>query len=163
MTQNRTVQYKLLSNQCFVLVAWQICAIVLCIAGSICALIVQEFGATIPIFMLSMCYLLIFLTNVWWWPKSEVSWLKYLLIAFSCFAGDWTGVMAYNTTSLASAMLLVTTVVFWVAPFSFLVYGRRLSKQKFFAILVATAMPDRLSLAIDGWHMYVDINISSSS
>ena len=33
----------------------------------------------------------------------------------------------------------------------------------YFAAATAAAIPDQLSLAIEGWQIYVDINISSSS
>ena len=128
---------KVLGNQCGVLAAWQLCAIVLCAAGTMCTLIVVDFGETIPLLMLAECYFLLLIFNVWWWPKSDVSWWKYCLIAICGLLGDWTGVMAYNMTSLSSAMLLVTTVIFWVAPLSFFVFGRKINWKQLIAILIA--------------------------
>ena len=128
---------RLLKNQCSVLVAWQICPIIVCIAGTNCTLLVNNFGQTIPLFMLAISYFLILIFNVWWWPASDVSWWKYMLIAFCGLAGDWTAILAYNTTSLASAMLLVSTAIFWVAPLSFFAFGRKINWKQFLAILLA--------------------------
>ena len=128
---------KLLGSQCGVLVAWQLCAIVVCLSGTMCTLIVESFGQTIPLLMLAITYFLILICNVWWWPPSDVSWWKYMLIAICGLGGDWTAVLAYNTTSLASAMLLVTTVIFWVAPLSYFVFHRKINWKQFIAILIA--------------------------
>ena len=130
---------KVLGNLCGVLVAWQVCAIVLTTAGTLCTLIAMDYVETIPLLMLSESYFLIFIFNVWWWPKSDVSWWKYCLIAICGLLGDWTGVMAYNLTSLASAMLLNTTVIFWVAPLSFFVFKRKINWKQLIAILIAAA------------------------
>ena len=128
---------RILNSQCAVLAAWQVCAIIVCMSGTMCTLLVDNFGQTIPLFMLAISYFLILICNVWWWPSSDVSWWKYMLIAVCGLAGDWTAVLAYNTTSLASAMLLVTTVIFWVAPLSFFVFRRKINWKQFIAILLA--------------------------
>ena len=81
-------------------------------------------------------YGILFVSHIWRFQKSEVSWFYYILVsAFNC-AGDVTAIYAYNTTSLASAMLLTTTVIFWVAPLSFFVLKRRLSVVQMLSLVV---------------------------
>lgn len=128
---------KLLGGKCGQIIAWQLCSIIMFLSGTVCTFIVQDFGRTIPLLMLSITYFLILIINVWWWPKSEVSWWKYILIAICGLGGDWTAVLAYNTTSLASAMLLITTVIFWVAPLSYFVLGRKITILQGLSILIA--------------------------
>ena len=132
-----TILDKLLGGTCNQLVAWQICAIIVCLSGTVCTLLVEKFERTIPLLMLSITYFIVFITNVWWWPHSDISWWKYLLIAICGLGGDWTAVLAYNKTSLASAMLLVTTVIFWVAPLSYFVFGRKCNWKQVLAIFIA--------------------------
>ena len=128
---------KILENKWIALIAWQICSLIVCFAGTICSLIVSINNETIPLLMLAMTYFIILLSNVWWWPSSDISWWKYFLVAFFGVIGDWTSVMAYNMTSLASAMLLGTTVVFWVAPLSYFVFKRKINWKQFLSMLLA--------------------------
>ena len=128
---------KILENKWISLIAWQICSLIVCFAGTICSLIVSINNETIPLLMLAMTYFIILLSNVWWWPSSDISWWKYFLVAFFGVIGDWTSVMAYNMTSLASAMLLGTTVVFWVAPLSYFVFKRKINWKQFLSMLLA--------------------------
>jgi len=126
----------LLSAKWGPIVAWQVCSLDLCLIGSICSFIVKLYGSTIPLLMLSLAYLFLFIFNIWWYPKSDTPWWKYIIVAVAGLMGDYSAVEAYNTTSLASAMLIVTTVVFWVAPLSFFILGRKISKVQIMSIFL---------------------------
>ena len=138
-----------LQNKWVVLIAWQVCSLVVCLTGTMCTLIVSKNGETIPLLMLAMTYFIIFITNVWWWPRSDISWWRYLVVSVFGLVGDWTAVLAYNKTSLASAMLFATTVIFWVAPLSYFVFKRKINWKQFLAILLA-AIGISLVLVADG-------------
>ena len=115
---------------------WQVLAVILCGGGTVVSYTSSIYGEFIPILSLSICYFIIFITNVWWWPHSDSPWWTYFLVALCCLGGDVSGIFAYNYTSLASAMLLVTTVIFWVAPIAYFVFGRKINWKQFMAMIL---------------------------
>ena len=123
-------------NRFVVAISWQICSLVMCASGIICNYLSIYYIRTIPFLMLSITYTILFLVSVWKVPKSETSWWKYFFVSAMIIIGDYTAVEGYNSTSLTSSLLLVTTVVFWVAPLSYLVFGRKINIFQFGAILL---------------------------
>ncbi|OHT05889.1 Integral membrane protein [Tritrichomonas foetus] len=130
---------KILSTKKWaVLIAWQVCSIIMCGCGTICHYLATYYHETIPFLMMAGCYIILLLTSCWRVPKrSKISWWKYLLTSVTLSIGDYVAVLGYNTTSLSSSMLLVTTVVFWVAPLSYYVFGRKINIYQFGAIFLA--------------------------
>lgn len=115
---------------------WQVLALILCGAGTVVSYTCTIYGEFISILALAICYFIIFITNVWWWPKSKTPWWSYFLVALFCLGGDISGVFAYNYTSLASAMLLATTVIFWVAPIAYFVFHRKVNWKQMIAMIL---------------------------
>ena len=76
------------------------------------------------------------LMHVWSRPKSKDKWGGNIIVSLLNLGGDIASVYAYTMTSLSSAQLLVTTVVFWVAPLSFFLFKRKLSIAQIFSILL---------------------------
>ena len=101
------------------LILWQLCSILLCSVNVINTILSHENQHTLPFFQMTLTYFLLFIIFIWKFTKNEISWLKYLIVSIFNILGDTTSIMAYNTTSLSSAMLLGTTVIFWVAPLSY--------------------------------------------
>ncbi|OHT12618.1 Integral membrane protein [Tritrichomonas foetus] len=128
---------KLLRSKWGQLIGWQICSILICGSGTMCTYIARNFEMTIPLLMLSMTYFIIFLFSCWRIPKTDVPKWRYFVISLGLIAGDYTAVTAFNTTSLASAMVFVTTVIFWVCPFAYFFFGRKVSLIQFFAIILS--------------------------
>ena len=60
-----------------------------------------------------------------------------MVVAVVSVAGDYTAVLAYNKTSMATALLLSTTIVFWCVPLAFLVFRRKITVWQGLAILLA--------------------------
>ena len=106
---------------------WQICSIDLTIIGTICSYLVIYYLTTIPLLMLCGAYFFLFIFHVFNPPKSNAPWWKYIIVSIAGLLGDYTAIQAYNKTSLASAMLLITTVIFWVAPLSYFILKRKIS------------------------------------
>lgn len=131
--------HQLLQNKYVVLIAWQVACLILTSGGTICSVLALYYGSTITLLMLAMSYFNIFIVNCFWWPRSSTPWWKYIVIAVAGFAGDWTGVLAYNYTSLATAIVLCTTVVIWVAPLAYFVVGRKVNWKQGLAILIGIA------------------------
>jgi drug/metabolite transporter (DMT)-like permease len=130
---------QLFAKRWFVLVAWHLGSILLCGLNVFNALLASANGHTLPFLQLAATYTLVLLMHVWRYSKSDISWLKYIIVSIFSGAGDALAIYAYNTTSLSSAMLLSTTVVFWVAPLTFLVLGRARSVVQVSSIFVGFA------------------------
>lgn len=128
----------LLSHKWAVLTAWQVCAVDICVYASLCTGIVELYGSSVPFFMVTLAYTSMLLVSMWKVPKAKEtsSWYGYLAVALLTIAGDYTAVLAYNMTSMATALVLSTTVVFWVAPISFFVFKRKLSIWQWMAIFI---------------------------
>lgn len=127
---------RLLSKKWAVLIAWQVVSLLLCCGGTVCSYIATYYVNTIPLLMMCIGYTILLLVSFWRVPKTDIAWWRYLIVALLLLAGDYTGIQAYNTTSLASAMLLVTTVSFWVAPVAWFILKRKITLIQFFAILL---------------------------
>lgn len=130
---------RILGNIWGVMVGWQVCAIILSGAGTVLSFQYQVSGDTIPILTLFCCYVIMFLGSVWFWKPSKTPWWTWIIVGVCGVCDDWTAVAAYNYTSLASAMLLVTTVIFWVAPISYFVFGRKINWIQGIAMVIACA------------------------
>lgn len=118
---------RLLEHKWFVLFMWQVCSVLLCAMNVCCTLLVNESNETLPFLQLTVAYALLSIGHGWRWRKSEVQWWRYFIVAVLNCAGDGFSVISYNTTSLSSSMLLVTTVIFWVVPLSYLAFKRKFS------------------------------------
>lgn len=127
---------NLLHKKWAVLIAWQIVSLLLCGGGTLCSFISYYYQNTIPLLMMAIGYTLLLFVSCRNVPKTDIAWRRYLVVALLLVAGDYSGIKAYNTTSLASAMLLVTTVSFWVAPIAWFVLKRKITLIQFFAILL---------------------------
>ncbi|KAH0785177.1 Integral membrane protein [Histomonas meleagridis] len=119
-----------------VLIAWQLTSVVLCSAGTMCTYISIKFGTTIPFLMVFITYVFLLISSCWKLPKAETSWWRFLVVAIATICGDYTGVRAYSSTSLSSALTLCTTTIFWVVPLSYFVFGRKINLKQFFAIIL---------------------------
>lgn len=128
---------RILGNVWGVMAGWQVCALILCGGGTVLSYTAAHYNTTIPLLQLAMSYFITLFCNIWWWPKSRSPWWSYFLVAVMCFAGDWTAVVAYNNTSLSAAMLLGTTVIFWVAPIAYFVFGRKVTWIQILAMFLA--------------------------
>ncbi|OHS93585.1 Integral membrane protein [Tritrichomonas foetus] len=118
----------------FVLIVWQLMSMLLTAINVINTLLADRNGSTLPLLQLCITYSLLLFTHVWRFERSEISWIPYLIVSVFNFVGDTTAIVAYNTTSLSSAMLLTTTVVFWVTPLSFFFLKRKYSLVQLFSI-----------------------------
>lgn len=119
-----------------VLLLWQLCSILLCAMNVINSILSKKNGKTLPFFQMALTYFLLFLIFIWNFRKNEISWLKYLIVVIFNILGDTSSIMAYNTTSLSSAMLLGTTVIFWVAPLSYIFMKRFFSTLQILSLFV---------------------------
>ncbi|OHT16876.1 Integral membrane protein [Tritrichomonas foetus] len=128
---------RILRRRWVVLIAWQVCSLFLCAIGTICSYVALHYNETIPLLMMSVTYLILFFSSMWKVPKAEISWWRYLVVSGCVVGGDYTAIQAYNNTSFSSALLLLTTVVFWVAPLSFIIFRRKITIFQFFAILLS--------------------------
>ena len=126
LESNKCIPF-LFGKRWFVLIMWQVMSVLLTVINVINTLLADRNGSTLPFLQLCITYSLLFLTYVWQWEKSEMSWIPYFIVSFFNFVGDSTAIVAYNTTSLSSAMLLTTTVVFWVTPLSYFILKRKYS------------------------------------
>lgn len=128
----------LLSHKSAVLAAWQLCALDLCAFTTACTGIVTLAGYSIPFFMASLSYTLILLLSCWNVPKAkdESKWYGYIAVAVLTITADYSAIQAYNMTSMSSAMLLLTTNAFWVAPISFFAFKRQYTIWQWLSILI---------------------------
>jgi drug/metabolite transporter (DMT)-like permease len=91
---------------------------------------------TLPFLQLGISYTFLLLLHVKRYQSSDLPWLGYIVTTIFGCAGDACAIYSYNTTSLSSAMLLSTTVVFWVAPLDFFIQKRRISIAQGIALLI---------------------------
>jgi drug/metabolite transporter (DMT)-like permease len=59
------------------------------------------------------------------------------VVAVFTIAGDYTAIVAYEKTSMASVLMFITTGVFWVAPMAYCVFGRKMSIWQVLACFLA--------------------------
>lgn len=135
LESNKCIPF-LFGKRWFVLIMWQVMSVLLTVINVINTLLADRNGSTLPFLQLCITYSLLFLTYVWQWEKSEMSWIPYFIVSFFNFVGDSTAIVAYNTTSLSSAMLLTTTVVFWVTPLSYFILKRKYSIIQLISIVI---------------------------
>ena len=127
---------SLCEHKWVVLLSWQLCSMILCSIGSICTYLSTYNNTTLPCLMLTITYFFLFLSSVYPFPKSDISWWRYILVGATCIGGDFLALLSYNYTSLASALLLVTTVIFYVAPLSYFVFKRKVSLWQIIGIIL---------------------------
>ncbi|OHT13365.1 Integral membrane protein [Tritrichomonas foetus] len=127
---------RLLQKKWAVLIAWQVISLFLCLGATICSFIATYYATTIPLMMMAIGYTLLLCISCWRVPKTEIAFWRYSIVAILLVAGDYTGIQAYNMTSLASALLFVTTVSFWTAPVAWVILKRKITVVQFFAILL---------------------------
>ena len=119
------------------LIAWQILSILSCCSGTICNVIAMYYETTIPLLMLSIEYTTILLASCWKVPKSNTPMWRYFVLSVCSLSGDYLSVLAFNNTSLGSAVVLINTMLFWVAPLAFFIFHRKLTIMQVFAIFLS--------------------------
>lgn len=127
---------RIFQKRWVVIISWQVLSLILCMANLFNTLLANRFNGTLPFFQLALNYTLLIILHTWRMHKAETSWIKYIILAIFNVGGDIFAIYAYNTTSLSSAMLLSTTVIFWVAPLSCLILHQCISFLQFISILV---------------------------
>lgn len=128
---------RLFSRKWVVLIAWQVCSLFLCSIGTICSYLSIKYTCTIPLLMMSITYIILLCFSAYRVPKTEISWWRYLVVSVCAVSGDYTAIKAYDTTSFSSALIFITTVVFWVAPLAYFVFGRKINWIQFLAIVIS--------------------------
>jgi len=125
-----------MAKKWFVMLSWQGCSVILCVIAAICTVLARKNGRTLPITQLMVTYSILCVKSLCGGAISGIPWGRYFILAVLNFAGDISMIYAYTLTSLSSSMLLATTVIFWVAPLSYFVFGRVLSWQQVFSIFM---------------------------
>jgi drug/metabolite transporter (DMT)-like permease len=128
---------QLLQKPVNVLLAWQVVSVCLTIAATMTSLLIDRFGGSLPCLMVTCTYAILLLGSVWRFPRSEASWKGYLSVAALTVLGDYTGLLAYEKTSMASALLFNTTCIFWVPPLAYFAFRRTITLWQGLAILLA--------------------------
>lgn len=136
LKQHNSCFHFLFGKRWFVLIMWQVASIILCVINLFNTLLSERNGSTLPFFQLMITYFILFSACIFRYEKSDISWLKYFVTTLFNFGGDVSSIYAYNTTSLSSAMLLATTVIFWVAPLSHFVLKHRMSIWQLLALVI---------------------------
>jgi drug/metabolite transporter (DMT)-like permease len=127
---------SLFAKKWFVMLMWQLCSVILCSMNIFNTLLATRNGQTLPFLQLAVSYGILLLCYIWKYERSDVSWLKYVIVSFFNVAGDVVAVFAYNTTSISSAMLLSTTVIFWVAIMAFFFMRQKISLWQLLALII---------------------------
>lgn len=127
---------NLFHRRWFVLIMWQICSIFLCAMGVVSVYLTNMAGATLPFFMLVITYVMLSIVHIWHIQKTEIALYKYIILALLNNLGDAFSVMSYSFTSLASSLLLTTTVVFWVVPLSYFAFRARFSMWQLLSLVL---------------------------
>lgn len=125
-----------MTRKWFVMLMWQVCSLSNCAGATICTYISTKNGKTLPFLQLALTYASILIVHFRNAPTSKMPWIKYIIVSFLNFGGDVTAIYAYSLTSLASSMLLVTTVIFWVAPISYFYLKRPMTWQQGFSVFL---------------------------
>ncbi|OHS97786.1 Integral membrane protein [Tritrichomonas foetus] len=127
---------QLLHKKWFVLMMWQVCSIFLCAMGVVVTLISNMNGSTLTFLQLVLTYAMLALAHIWHIESSDLPLWKYVCVALLNSMGDGFSVASYSYTSLASSLLLTTTVVFWVVPLSYAVFRRKFSIPQLFSLVL---------------------------
>lgn len=130
---------ELFHKRWFVLLMWQVCSIFLCAMGVVVTIIDRTNGSTLTFFQLLVTYAMLSLAHIWHIESSDISLWKYICVGVLNCMGDGFSVISYSYTSLASSLLLTTTVVFWVIPLSYIVFKRRFSIPQILALFLGLA------------------------
>ena len=120
----------------FVLFMWQICSIFLCAMGVVVTIITNINGSSLTFLQLVITYAMLALAHLWHIESSSIPIWKYIIVGLLNCMGDGFSVASYSYTSLASSLLLTTTVVFWVVPLSYIIFRRRFSIPQLLALLL---------------------------
>jgi len=127
---------SLLEKKWVVMVAWQVCSVFLCGIASVCTWLTKINGKTLPVTQLAISYIILISRNLFFEKPKSIPWGKYFFVSFFNFSGDICSIYAYTMTSLSSSMILVTTVIFWVAPISYFVFKRSVSLCQGFSLFL---------------------------
>ncbi|EAX97974.1 Integral membrane protein, putative [Trichomonas vaginalis G3] len=125
-----------LDHKWFAMIMWQVCSLMLSALAIFCKFLEQIAGFTLPFLQLAISYVALLLINLWKLPKTTASWFGYIMVGLLNLGGDVSSIYAYTLTSISSAQLLVTTVIFWVAPLAFFVFKRKLTLWQILAIFI---------------------------
>jgi drug/metabolite transporter (DMT)-like permease len=115
---------------------WQLGSILLCSINVFNTLLSTRNSHTLPFLQLALTYTFLLLFHIKSYQPSEIPWRIYIIVAIVGSASDACLIYSYNTTSLSSAMLLSTTVVFWVTPLDILFLKRHISIAQGLALLL---------------------------
>lgn len=118
---------------------WQVCSLMLTALGTIINYLGMRNGSTLPFLNLTISYVCLLLMSCWSVPKTTAKWWGYLIVSLCNLGGDVASIYAYTLTSLSTAQLLVTTVIFFVAPLGYIFFRRILSWVQILAILLGAA------------------------
>lgn len=131
--------HDLMGRTWFVMIMWQVCVIMNVSGATFCTMLTNINGKTLPFFQLACTYLTLLIVHFSNAPKTSMPWIKYIIVSCLNFGGDATAIYAYTMTSLSSAMILITTVIFWVAPISYFFLKRDISWQQVLSIFIGVA------------------------
>ena len=129
----------MMGKKWFVMIMWQVCSIANCSGATLVTYISTLNGYSLPFLQLALTYISLLVLHYRFAPKTAMPWLRYIFVSIMNFGGDVTAIYAYTMTSLASAMMLVTTVIFWVAPISYFYLKRSMSWQQVLSIFIGVA------------------------
>jgi drug/metabolite transporter (DMT)-like permease len=127
---------RLFAKKWFILLMWQVCSVILCSMNVFNTLLARQNGHTLPFLQLAIAYSILFIGHIWRYERSDVSWLKYIIVSVFNVTGDVVAVFAYDTTSISSAMLLSTTVIFLVSLIAFFFMRRKISLWQCLALAI---------------------------
>ena len=126
----------MMDKKWFVMIMWQVCSVANCSGATIITYISTTYGYTCAFLQLTLTYITLLCVHFKFAPHSAMPWFRYIIVSIFNFIGDTTAIYAYMMTSLASAMLLVTTVIFWVAPISYFYLKRPITWQQILSIFI---------------------------
>lgn len=106
---------------------WQVCSLCLSLNGTYCSLISEYSGYYLPLLQLFLTYISVLFCHLFKEKGSNMGWLRYIIVSIFSLAGDIASIYTYSLTSIASSVILATTVIFWVAPMNFFFLRRNLT------------------------------------
>lgn len=127
---------RLFSNKWGACLGFQICIIFITASGAILSYKQEKYGDGLPIFSIGTGYVFAWIVLVWMWLKGKGKWWNILFVTLFIVPGDCCGCIAYSQTSLASAMLIITTVIFRAAPLAYIFFKRKINWIQFLSMLL---------------------------
>jgi drug/metabolite transporter (DMT)-like permease len=115
-----TWMQRLWKRKWFVLSMWQVCSLLITAMNVAATELIILAGQSLPFLELLAAYGMLSLCHSWKIPRTPTSspWWNFTIVGVLNYMGDGLNVLALDYTSMSSAMLLVTTAIFWVVPAS---------------------------------------------